>query len=47
MSNRKAEYLEIVEKLEKMQKALKPRISEIADAVIKSGVTKDLDGGKR
>lgn len=40
MSIRKTEYLEIVEKLEKMQKSLKPRIDDIADAVVKSGVKK-------
>lgn len=43
MSDRKAEYLELVEKLEKMQKALKPRIDDIADAVVKSCVINDLE----
>ena len=47
MSNRKTEYLEIVEKLEKMQKALKPRIDDIADAVVKSCVINDLREAKR
>ena len=47
MGNRKTEYLELVKKLEKMQKALKPRIEDIADAVVKSGVTKDLKEAKR
>ena len=46
MSNRKAEYLELVEKLENMQKALKPRMVEIADAVVKSCVIKDLRDAK-
>jgi hypothetical protein len=46
MSNRKAEYLELVEKLEKMQKVLKPRMGEIADAVVKSCVIKDLREAK-
>ena len=46
MSNRKAEYLELVEKLENMQKVLKPRIEDIADAVVKSGVKKDLREAK-
>ena len=47
MKNKKEEYLEIVEKLEKMQEVLKSRMGEIADAVIKSGVTKDLDEATR
>lgn len=42
MRIRKSAYLEIVEKLEKMQKALKPRIDDIADAVVKSCVIKDF-----
>lgn len=42
MRNKKEAYLEIVEKLEKMQKALKPRIDDIADAVVKSCVIDDL-----
>lgn len=46
MSSRKTEYLEIVEKLENMQKALKPRIEAIADAVVKSCVIKDLQEAK-
>lgn len=46
MSNRKEEYLEIVEKLENMQKALKPRIEAIADAVVKSCVINDLKEAK-
>ena len=46
MSNRKAEYLELVEKLENMQKALKPKIEDIADAVVKSCVIKDLREAK-
>lgn len=47
MKNKKEEYLELVEKLEKMQKALKPRIEDIADAVVKSCVIKDLREAKR
>lgn len=47
MKNKKAEYLELVEKLEKMQKALKPRIDDIADAVVKSCVINDLRDAKR
>lgn len=47
MNNRKTEYLELVEKLENMQKALKPRMSEIADAVVKSCIIKDLREAKR
>ena len=47
MKNKKAEYLELVEKLEKMQKALKPRIDDIADAVVKSCVINDLREAKR
>lgn len=47
MRIRKSEYLEIVEKLEKMQKALKPRIDDIADAVVKSCVINDLEEAKR
>lgn len=43
MRIRKSEYLKIVEKLEKMQKALKPRIDDIADAVVKSCVINDLE----
>ena len=43
MRIRKSEYLKIVEKLEKMQKALKPRIEDIADAVVKSCVINDLE----
>lgn len=43
MRNKKEAYLEIVEKLEKMQKALKPRIDDIADAVVKSCVINDLE----
>ena len=43
MKNKKEEYLELVEKLEKMQKALKPRIEDIADAVVKSCVINDLE----
>ena len=46
MKNKKAEYLELVEKLEKMQKVLKPRIEDIADAVVKSCVIKDLGEAK-
>lgn len=46
MKNKKAEYLELVEKLEKMQKALKPRIEDIADAVVKSCVINDLEEAK-
>lgn len=46
MKNKKAAYLEIVEKLEKMQKALKPRIDDIADAVVKSGVINYLEEAK-
>lgn len=46
MRNKKEAYLEIVEKLEKMQKALKPRIDEIADAVVKSCVINDLEEAK-
>lgn len=46
MNIRKEEYLEIVEKLEKMQEVLKPRMGEIADAVVKSGVKKDLREAK-
>ena len=42
MKSKKEEYLELVEKLEKMQEVLKPRIEDIADAVVKSGVKKDL-----
>jgi len=42
MKSKKEEYLELVEKLENMQKALKPRIEDIADAVVKSCVIKDL-----
>lgn len=47
MKNKKEEYLELVEKLEKMQKALKPRIDDIADAVVKSCVIDDLREAKR
>ena len=47
MRIRKSEYLKIVEKLEKMQKALKPRIEDIADAVVKSCVINDLREAKR
>ena len=47
MRNKKEAYLEIVEKLEKMQKALKPRIDDIADAVVKSCVIDDLREAKR
>lgn len=47
MRNKKEAYLEIVEKLEKMQKALKPRIEDIADAVVKSCVIDDLREAKR
>lgn len=47
MKNKKEAYLEIVEKLEKMQKALKPRIEDIADAVVKSCVINDLREAKR
>lgn len=47
MRIRKTEYLEIVEKLENMQKALKPRIDDIADAVVKSCVINDLREAKR
>ena len=47
MRNKKEAYLEIVEKLEKMQKALKPRIEDIADAVVKSCVINDLREAKR
>ena len=47
MRIRKSAYLEIVEKLEKMQKALKPRIDDIADAVVKSCVINDLREAKR
>ena len=43
MRIRKSEYLKIVEKLEKMQKSLKPRIDDIADAVVKSCVINDLE----
>ena len=43
MRIRKSAYLEIVEKLEQMQKALKPRIDDIADAVVKSCVINDLE----
>ena len=43
MRIRKSEYLKIVEKLEKMQKALKPRIDDIADTVVKSCVINDLE----
>ena len=46
MKSKKEEYLELVEKLEKMQKTLKPRIEDIADAVVKSGVIKDLREAK-
>ena len=46
MSTKKEEYLEIVEKLENMQKALKPRIEAIADAVVKSCVINDLKEAK-
>ena len=47
MRIRKSGYLKIVEKLEKMQKALKPRIEDIADAVVKSCVINDLEEAKR
>ena len=47
MRDKKEAYLEIVEKLEKMQKALKPRIDDIADAVVKSCVIDDLREAKR
>ena len=47
MRIRKLEYLKIVEKLEKMQKALKPRIDDIADAVVKSCVINNLREAKR
>ena len=47
MRIRKSEYLKIVEKLEKMQKSLKPRIDDIADAVVKSCVINDLREVKR
>lgn len=47
MRNKKEAYLEIVEKLEKMQKALKPRIEDIADAVVESCVINDLREAKR
>lgn len=47
MSSRKTEYLELVEKLEKMQEVLKLRIDDIADAVVKSCVIKDLREAKR
>lgn len=47
MRNKKEAYLEIVEKLEKMQKSLKPRIDDIADAVVKSCVINDLKEAKR
>ena len=47
MRIRKSAYLEIVEKLEQMQKALKPRIDDIADAVVKSCVINDLREAKR
>ena len=47
MRNKKEAYLEVVEKLEKMQKALKPRIDDIADAVVKSCVINDLREAKR
>lgn len=47
MRIRKSGYLKIVEKLEKMQKALKPRIDDIADAVVKSCVIDDLQEAKR
>ena len=47
MRDKKEAYLEIVEKLEKMQKALKPRIDDIADAVVKSCVINDLREAKR
>ena len=47
MRIRKSEYLKIVEKLEKMQKALKPRIEDITDAVVKSCVIDDLREAKR
>lgn len=47
MRNKKEAYLEIVEKLEKMQKSLKPRIDDIADAVVKSCVINDLREAKR
>ena len=43
MRIRETEYLKIVEKLEKMQKELNPRIDEIADAVVKSCVINDLE----
>lgn len=46
MRIRKSAYLEIVEKLEQMQKVLKPRMGEIADAVVKSCVIKDLREAK-
>ena len=46
MRNKKEAYLEIVEKLEKMQKALKPRIDDIADAIVKSCVINDLEEAK-
>ena len=46
MRIRKSEYLKIVEKLEKMQKSLKPRIEDIADAVVKSGVINYLEEAK-
>jgi hypothetical protein len=46
MNIRKEKYLEIVEKLEKMQEVLKPRMGEIADAVVKSCVIKDLKEAK-
>lgn len=47
MRIRKSEYLKIVEKLEKMQKSLKPRIDDIADAVVKSCIINDLKEAKR
>lgn len=47
MRIRKSEYLKIVEKLEKMQKSLKPRIEDIADAVVKSCVINDLREAKK
>lgn len=46
MRIRKSEYLKIVEKLEKMQKSLKPRIDDIADAIVKSCVINDLEEAK-
>ena len=46
MRNKKEAYLEIVEKLEKMQKDFKPSIDEISDSVVKSCGINDLEEAK-